>query len=108
MSEISPLSNKKPLQENLYYYYVDNNNNREDETTQKQNPIPLLGEWDNNSEDETTQQQDPIPLLGEWDNKSITLSLQKGNYRIRFLIKDWGLSSEYLQGRYKMECWVLK
>ena len=59
---------KKPLQENLYYYYVDNNNNREDETTQKQNPIPLLGEWDNNSEDETTQKQDPIPLLGEWDN----------------------------------------
>ena len=53
-----------------YYYYIENNNNNnsEDETTQKQNPIPLLGEWDNNSEDETTQKQDPIPLAGEWDN----------------------------------------
>ena len=51
---------------NYYYYYY---NNREHETTQKQNPIPLLGEWDNNnSEDETTQKQDPIPLAGEWDN----------------------------------------
>ena len=30
-----------------YYYYADNNNS-EDETTQKQDPIPLLGEWDNN------------------------------------------------------------
>ena len=29
-----------------YYYYYDNNN-REDETTQKQDPIPLAGEWDN-------------------------------------------------------------
>ena len=38
MSEIWPLSN--------YYYYADNNN-REDETTQKQDPIPLAGEWDN-------------------------------------------------------------
>ena len=36
MSEISPLSN-----------YIDNNNNSEDETTQKQDPIPLSGEWDN-------------------------------------------------------------
>ena len=51
---------------NYYYYYriiigkpkPDNfkipsptggrDNNREDETTQKQNPIPLMGEWDNN------------------------------------------------------------
>ena len=39
MSEISPLSN--------YYYYIENNNNSEDETTQKQDPIPLSGEWDN-------------------------------------------------------------
>ena len=39
MSEIWPLSN--------YYYYIDNNNNNsEDETTQKQDPIPLSGEWD--------------------------------------------------------------
>ena len=38
MSEISPLSN--------YYYYIENNNNSEDETTQKQDPIPLSGEWD--------------------------------------------------------------
>ena len=37
MSEIWPLSN----------YYNYNNNNREDETTQKQDPIPLAGEWDN-------------------------------------------------------------
>ena len=55
-----------------YYYYCAYNNNSEDETTQKQDPIPLLGEWDNNnnnnSEDETTQKQDPIPLAGEWDN----------------------------------------
>ena len=36
----------QPLQTNLYYYYADNNNS-EDETTQKQDPIPLLGEWDN-------------------------------------------------------------
>ena len=40
MSEIWPLSN-------YYYYYIDNNNNSEDETTQKQDPIPLSGEWDN-------------------------------------------------------------
>ena len=55
------------------YYYIDNNNNNnnsEDETTQKQDPIPLSGEWDNNSEDETTQKQDPIPLSGEWDNNN--------------------------------------
>ena len=40
MSEIWPFSN--------YYYYIDNNNNNsEDETTQKQDPIPLSGEWDN-------------------------------------------------------------
>ena len=51
---------------NYYYYYYYNN--REHETTQKQDPIPLAGEWDNNSEDETTQKQNPIPLLGEWDN----------------------------------------
>ena len=31
---------------NYYYYYY---NNREDETTQKQDPIPLAGEWDNNN-----------------------------------------------------------
>ena len=43
MSEIWPLSNY------YYYYYADNNNNSEDETTQKQDPIPLLGEWDNNN-----------------------------------------------------------
>ena len=30
-----------------YYYYCAYNNNSEDETTQKQDPIPLLGEWDN-------------------------------------------------------------
>ena len=36
MSEIWPLFN--------YYNY---NNNSEDETTQKQDPIPLAGEWDN-------------------------------------------------------------
>ena len=42
MSEIWPLSN--------YYNYNNNNNNN------------------NNSEDETTQKQDPIPLAGEWDN----------------------------------------
>ena len=33
---------------NLYYYYYCAYNNREDETTQKQDPIPLAGEWDNN------------------------------------------------------------
>ena len=33
------------------------------------NKIPSpFGGWDNNSEDETTQKQDPIPLSGEWDN----------------------------------------
>ena len=33
------------------------------------NKIPSpTGGWDNNSEDETTQKQDPIPLSGEWDN----------------------------------------
>ena len=36
MSEIWPQFN----------YYNYNNNNSEDETTQKQDPIPLLGEWD--------------------------------------------------------------
>ena len=30
-----------------YYYYYYYYNNREDETTQKQDPIPLAGEWDN-------------------------------------------------------------
>ena len=42
MSEIWPLFNYY-----YYYYYYAENNNSEDETTQKQNPIPLLGEWDN-------------------------------------------------------------
>ena len=28
-------------------YYYCHNNNSEDETTQKQDPIPLAGEWDN-------------------------------------------------------------
>ena len=33
------------------------------------NKIPSpTGGWDNNREDETTQKQNPIPLLGEWDN----------------------------------------
>ena len=41
MSEIWPLFN-------YYYYYYAENNNSEDETTQKQDPIPLAGEWDNN------------------------------------------------------------
>ena len=40
MSEIWPLFN-------YYYYYYAENNNSEDETTQKQDPIPLAGEWDN-------------------------------------------------------------
>ena len=40
MSEIWPLSN-------YYNYNNNNNNNSEDETTQKQDPIPLAGEWDN-------------------------------------------------------------
>ena len=42
MSEIWPLFNYY-----YYYYYYAENNNSEDETTQKQDPIPLAGEWDN-------------------------------------------------------------
>ena len=56
-----------------YYYYCAYNNNSEDETTQKQDPIPLLGEWDNNKEDKIQLFQDPIPLQGEWDNKMCRL-----------------------------------
>ena len=52
-----------------YYYYCAYNNNSEDETTQKQDPIPLLGEWDNNNKEDKIQLfQNPIPLQGEWDN----------------------------------------
>ena len=32
-----------------FNYYYCHNNNSEDETTQKQDPIPLAGEWDNES-----------------------------------------------------------
>ena len=57
---MKPHKNKIP-----FPFWGNGDNNREHETTQKQNPIPLLGEWDNNnSEDETTQKQDPIPLAG--------------------------------------------
>ena len=64
---MKPHNNKIPFP--FWGNGINNNNNSEDETTQKQDPIPLAGEWDNNNrEDETTQKQDPIPLAGEWDN----------------------------------------